>query len=1086
MITRPDVEKTLSRLKDFQRTSVDYVFRRLYTDDDHVNRFLLADEVGLGKTMVAKGVTACAIDYLWDRVDRIDIVYICSNADLARQNMDRLRLDGQEKFKFASRLTLLPLHASDLANQKLNFVSFTPGTSFDVGGGSGIVEERALLYHMLKDPWEFHGTGPKNVLQCGAGTERWRDYLRWFHEKYGSIIDVSLAASFVKEVNSTPNLRKRFIDLCDRFHRDRSAVPYDDRVARNDLVGEFRQILARCCVRELQPDLVILDEFQRFRHLLHGEANERTREVAELAKELFNYRGPQGDRARVLLLSATPYKMYTLSHEAEDDHYRDFLVTAKFLFSSETEAGEFEHELRDYRTAMCLGGGDARGLAGPRAAIESRLRRVMCRTERLAVSADRNGMLSEVVTPASEFSASDAQAYTWVDRASGVVGAGDCVEIWKSGAYLLNFMEDYELKRKVKQAVMRCDAGIMDVLREPGAALFRSDAVRRYEPADAGNAKLRDLISESIDRGGWKLLWMPPSLPYYSPRGVFSEPALSDFTKALVFSSWQVVPKVIAVLASYEAERRMVRSGDASVQYADLRTHQRPLIRFAQEEERLTGMPLLMLMYPCVTLAFDIDPLAISLDLAKGGVIADPDAVLSVAASRIQDLLKPSLDAARPEGPIDERWYWAALFLLDLKRQQVVGNWLRKNDEWSWRLMAGDDDTHFAQHVDLARRFFEKPEVLGPPPEDLVDVLAKVAVSSPAVVALRGLGRQWPGIVTDSILSAAAWVAMGFRAMFNRPATIIFLRGMNSREPYWERVLDYGVDGNLQAVMDEYVHVLIDSMGLKGAEDTAAIKLAERINGAVSLSTITLSHDEFVPEVGGSISMRQQRMRCRYALRFGEGEGEEEGKVTREDQVRSAFNSPFQPFILASTSVGQEGLDFHLYCRAVYHWNLPSNPIDLEQREGRIHRYEGYVIRKNLAAMYGIHATMGHEDPWDSIFSTAVSARPEGQGDLVPFWVFEGPWKIERRVPVFALSREIPKLENLKRSLALYRLVFGQPRQEDLLRLLRSRADGTTTVDDMSCYRIDLTPRPNFTGIRDQIRLVCSPKTGPARDVSLV
>src|SRR5699024_11013379 len=38
------------------------------------------------------------------------------------------------------------------------------------------------------------------------------------------------------------------------------------------------------------------------------------------------------------------------------------------------------------------------------------------------------------------------------------------------------------------------------------------------------------------------------------------------------------------------------------------------------------------------------------------------------------------------------------------------------------------------------------------------------------------------------------------------------------------------------------------------------------------------------------------------------------------------FNSPFWPFVLASTSVGQEGLDFHTYSHAVVHWNLPPTP----------------------------------------------------------------------------------------------------------------------------------------------------------------
>ena len=74
------------------------------------------------------------------------------------------------------------------------------------------------------------------------------------------------------------------------------------------------------------------------------------------------------------------------------------------------------------------------------------------------------------------------------------------------------------------------------------------------------------------------------------------------------------------------------------------------------------------------------------------------------------------------------------------------------------------------------------------------------------------------------------------------------------------------------------------------------------------------------------------------------------------DTVRAAFNSPFWPFVLSTTSVGQEGLDFHWYCHAVVHWNLPPNPVDLEQREGRVHRYHGHAIRKNIALVVGSEA----------------------------------------------------------------------------------------------------------------------------------
>jgi hypothetical protein len=40
---------------------------------------------------------------------------------------------------------------------------------------------------------------------------------------------------------------------------------------------------------------------------------------------------------------------------------------------------------------------------------------------------------------------------------------------------------------------------------------------------------------------------------------------------------------------------------------------------------------------------------------------------------------------------------------------------------------------------------------------------------------------------------------------------------------------------------------------------------------------------------------------------------------------------------------------------------------------------------------------------------------------------------VERRIPLLPFSKEVVKLKRLKQGLALYRMVFGQPRQEDLL-----------------------------------------------------
>src|SRR5215213_10641746 len=105
-VARPDTTAVLGGLKDFQRDTVEYVFSRLYGPDP-TPRFLVADEVGLGKTLVARGVIAKAIDHLWDKKDRIDVVYVCSNADIARQNVNRLNVTEDQEFVRTERITLL-------------------------------------------------------------------------------------------------------------------------------------------------------------------------------------------------------------------------------------------------------------------------------------------------------------------------------------------------------------------------------------------------------------------------------------------------------------------------------------------------------------------------------------------------------------------------------------------------------------------------------------------------------------------------------------------------------------------------------------------------------------------------------------------------------------------------------------------------------------------------------------------------------------------------------------------------------------------------------------------------------------------
>src|SRR5262249_37294143 len=201
----------------------------------------------------------------------------------------------------------------------------------------------------------------------------------------------------------------------------------------------------------------------------------------------------------------------------------------------------------------------------------------------------------------------------------------------------------------------------------------------------------------------------------------------------------------------------------------------------------------------------------------------------------------------------------------------------------------------------------------------------------------------------------------------------------------WKAVLDYCTAGCLQAVLDEYAHVLVEWLGASDREpDEVAERIAQTMYNTISLRTASYDIRDFDAREESS---RKRSLRARFPLRFGDNGLDDEREPQRPTLVREAFNSPFWPFVLATTSVGQEGLDFHLYCHAVVHWNLPANPVDLEQREGRVHRYKGHAIRKNVARTCR-SAGFGRGDPWQSLFTAADAYRTKSQTELVPSWGF--------------------------------------------------------------------------------------------------
>ena len=125
-----------SQLKDFQIATVDYVFKRFTDAENLCNRFLVADEVGLGKTLVARGIIQKFYDYFKSiEKSELNVIYICSNQSIASQNIGRLNIEKQKGFaptqiNRINDLAITTINANQ--NSYLRIIALSPNTSFNI------------------------------------------------------------------------------------------------------------------------------------------------------------------------------------------------------------------------------------------------------------------------------------------------------------------------------------------------------------------------------------------------------------------------------------------------------------------------------------------------------------------------------------------------------------------------------------------------------------------------------------------------------------------------------------------------------------------------------------------------------------------------------------------------------------------------------------------------------------------------------------------------------------------------------------------------------------------------------------------
>ena len=344
--------------------------------------------------------------------------------------------------------------------------------------------------------------------------------------------------------------------------------------------------------------------------------------------------------------------MYTLSHENDDDHHRDFLRTVEFLQGPEGSVAPLEESLREFRSALPRAVSEDETSASAlarlsrnRDRVQSELLRVMTRTERRGRASGGDPML-EIAEAAVDLRVDDVEAYLGArQKLQPQVDAPGVMEYWKSTPYLLSFMDNYRLSDRLRATVERSNRTV----RQPNWSVvepvcrWTGGQWRSGETLVAATAGCEGCFRAS--RTGICSSSSGCHRRFHcTPWGGDFERARSS-TKRLVFSSWTMVPRAIAAMTSYAAERRYVPDAERARRY----------------EAQLLGIApnsysLFSLLTPSSALADAGDPLHYAPTDAPG--------LLNAVRERLRPEVEELTRDASVEGPPQEIWYSVAPLLL--------------------------------------------------------------------------------------------------------------------------------------------------------------------------------------------------------------------------------------------------------------------------------------------------------------------------------------------------------------------------------------------------------------------------------------
>lgn len=961
-------------LERFQEETVRAAIRALTAGS---GRFLIADEVGLGKTVSAK-VIAAELQAI--RGAPLNVVYLCPNLDIAAQNMTKLRALAPGWEKPEDRLSLVLQKRTARGGTNFRVYCYTPDTSlpgWKTGQRTGRAAERWLIASLLCDiaPNFWRHLRTLDKLRAKQGKSIW----------------------FPAQPDDPPAHLKQPFQVALRMVMELVGKPLDDGLTawierRKDDVAELilraRAALALAALRDptCRPDLLILDEFHRYADLIVAAEkppqDELGKERRRVHRMLVDTLMGHGENApALLLLSATPYRLQRVDRgEIPGGRYGQFTQLVRFLYgragaaqASQIEAAITAHhaalERRDDPPAALTAVADAKR------ALEVLLRPVIARTERATAI---SGELFERPHQPAEIEPRDLVTFRHLARATDkkVKALRSWVQpLWSSVPYPAETLFNYQI----------CKALGRDL---PPVTI----AAEKESPA---HPQLRALVSKdgnaaaTLNCDALTLPWLAPTQPWWALGGHWRE--LSDARrlrgKALLFSRYRGTPAAVSAWISNEVDRRA--SHHQTKGKFKAQAYLRPDIK--------TPWPLIALFLPWPTLSGAFEPIR-GKDLSIGDVKRQARLDLRYWLKGQGMLIAPS--KATPRKP------WQLAFQLEslLGNSALISGALRHLGTWiksnPWRRT-------------LASRQVTSKEVA---------ILADWLLEAPGAIVARTLRRHDPGQLSDpqTLTRVFRFSWRQLRQYLGQRYFAGPILGARRRRGggYPEALRRAMLDGGFEAVLDEHVAVMTligDDPPLKILENSLVGRpglVQRRTTRGVRRVRVHAA----APYLGADRKAVSNRADRNKADRM---------EKLRSDTLRKAFNSPFWPHVLTTTSIGQDGLDFHVWCDRIIHWDLPRDPVDFEQREGRIARYASLGVRRALAEAHGGAAKAPWESCFGAIFKSARAATHEGLG-------LERWWSPAAHKPIsvtFSLPFSVSglRLSRLRDDLVRYRLALGQP-----------------------------------------------------------